>query len=267
MHFVINLEEILGKVERPRKKLVGMVWRNDAVTWRALVKDFWATELSSWRLGSFSITWNLKGKALQPHSVAKIIKPVWAASPLCSNKTSPERWDREIVSLLALEFRRQVTRFTQGLAVAMVIVDTCSAPTSCPALWRVLSWSYNHCSIAKKIALQSQHSKASQLLPGPSSLSWARITAQLPRHQSRAWVRAESALGCILQGPGQLWELSASSTGRVFFTFHRQLIQELIWPFQGSVLMLLEPYALVQSRYSGCVNHQGPSKFTKVSIS
>lgn len=52
----------------------------------------------------------------------------------------------------------------------------------------------------------------------------------------------------------QLWELSASSTGRGRSTFPRQLTQEFNWPFQGSVLM-------------DCANHQGPPRTTEVSIS
>lgn len=203
-------------------------------------------------------------------TLLRLLKPVWTDSPLYSNITSPEKasdwWDRKIVSTRAPEFRMQVVRFTQGLAVVTVIVDTCPAPTCGPALWRVLSWSQSHWSITKRIALQSLYSQSSQLQPGPPSYPWARVTAQLPRHQSRAWVRAESALGCIPQGPRQLWELSVSSTGRVHFTFHRQLIQESKWPCQGSVLMLLEPYALVQPRYLDCVNHQGPPRCMEASI-
>lgn len=53
---------------------------------------------------------------------------------------------------------------------------------------------------------------------GPS-LSSAGVAEQLPRHWRGAWVRADFAPGCTLQGPGQLWEPSGSSTGSSHSTF------------------------------------------------
>lgn len=61
MLLVINLEGILGKVERPRKRLVGTTLKRPHRHLKGSGKGPSVTKF--WKLESFSIIWNMKGKA------------------------------------------------------------------------------------------------------------------------------------------------------------------------------------------------------------
>lgn len=122
---------------------------------------------------------------------------------------------RTLLDRQVFKAQNSESRFTQVFLLSLLllphsqILSTYSMPSARYCLGYTIAKT-----LQRKLHYRLQHanSKASAQLHSPS-LAWARSSEQLPRHQSRAWVRAGSAPGCRLQGSGQLWELSASSQG------------------------------------------------------
>lgn len=163
------------------------------------------------------MVWNVKGTAYKPVTLPRLL--IYSASMRLLIKYLFLLWRQEIYGRDTLQPRE-----LQNLGVQV-------HPSTLIVTYLLLFINIEHpfhagpsarCCVGHTITETLQRELHYNPLPGPSFLSWARVSAQLPRHWSGVWVRAGSAPGCMLQGPGQLWEPSASSTGRSHFTFPRR---------------------------------------------